>query len=540
MLFTLNLYHFRTLPVTKVQGLGGKFGEKVCGDLGITYMNDLIRFSKEDLQKRYDIRNGNWLYNIARGIDLEAIVPHLVSKSIGCCKKFPGRNAITAIGTLNHWLGELAQEIGERLEQDEEENNRRPKQMVVSFIQEIHNSDVSSSRSLNLTSVEPDKIAADALDVLKRNTDKFFKTPDNQSLLNNPIKFLGLNVGKFESLDTKRGNTIQNMFQRTIDSKKVEEENEKAENCGQVTEEANKKDGKNPEAAPSTTDDSNKAASENIGFFAQHRLEQLEKQKKAAEEAARLAEEQQQEECSDEDDESRDKFDDDMLQSELDQSIQVDDAPNASKSALPEPDTATNQDYTMTYAEFYQLPALPKVTCEQCGKTVFEHEIQVHNDAHYAYQISQEQRVEFQHQLKRAIPPAAPASKKSKTTTTKIQTPTKSAASIEQFLKKPTVNTEPIASTSRDNDGSMVKCEECAKMLHPHEILEHMDFHAAKKLHDEIRRADLANRLNNNAASSTSKPTKSKKKQTTANCKNTGNSTKKNIATFFQMAKDDT
>lgn len=528
------------MPVTKVQGLGGKFGEKVCEDLAITYMNDLIRFSKEDLQRRYDTRNGQWLYNIARGVDLEAIVPRLVSKSIGCCKKFPGRNAITAIGTLNHWLSELAQEISERLVQDEDENNRRPKQMVVSFVQVIQNADVSSSRSLNLTSLEPEKIAADALDVLKRNTEKFFKTPENQSLLNNPIKFLGLNVGKFENLDTKSGNTIQNMFQRTIDSKKAEDEMGKTENSEQVIVESNQKDDEKPTTASTSTDASNENAAENIGFFARYRLQQLEKQKKAAEEAARLAEEQKQEESSNEDDDSRDKFDDDLLQSELNQSMQVDDTSTGSKSVHAQPDTSTNHDYTATYAEFYQPTALPKVKCEQCGKMVFEYEIQVHNDAHYAYQISQEQRVEFQNQLKRTIPPPAPASKKSKSTTTKIQTPTKNASSIEQFLKKPAVNIESIDSTSRDNDGSMVKCDECAKMLHPHEIFEHMDFHAAKKLHDEMVRADLGNRLNNNAATSTTKATKSKKKPSTANCKNTGNSTNKNIATFFQMAKDDT
>lgn len=42
----------------KVQGLGGKFGEKLCEDLGIEKMGQLVKFSKEDLQKRYDERNG--------------------------------------------------------------------------------------------------------------------------------------------------------------------------------------------------------------------------------------------------------------------------------------------------------------------------------------------------------------------------------------------------------------------------------------------------------------------------------------------------
>lgn len=42
----------------KVQGLGGKFGEKLCEDLDIENMAQLGKFSKEDLRKRYDERNG--------------------------------------------------------------------------------------------------------------------------------------------------------------------------------------------------------------------------------------------------------------------------------------------------------------------------------------------------------------------------------------------------------------------------------------------------------------------------------------------------
>lgn len=521
-------------------------------------MGDLIKVSKEELQQRYDARNGQWLYNIARGIDLEAIVPRLVSKSIGCCKKFPGRNAITAIGTLNHWLSELAQEIGERLEQDEEENNRRPKQMVVSFIQDIRGADVSSSRSVNLTTIEQEKIAADALDVLKRNTEKFFKTPDNQSLLNNPIKFLGLNVGKFENIDTKRTNTIQNMFQRTIDSKKAEiianvDEGEKKEVDG--IDEKSETGTEAQTSKESAKDDSN------LGFFARYRIEKLEREKVEAE-AAKLAEQQRQEECSDdENDDSRDKFDNEWLQAELDNTTQVDGDHEASttldtmsmvtESTVPkatEPIVSTapaKHDYTMTYAEFY-CPAppkqLPKIKCDQCGKMINEPDIQVHQDAHYAYQISQEQRTEYQNQLKRTIPaPATPvALKKPKTTNAKVQTPVK-MPSIQQFLKK-SEETEVIASTSHTADDDLVKCDECGKVIHTIDLLEHTDFHAAQKLHDEMMRADMANRMNNNSnaittkTGSTTKTTKTKKKAA-GKCKSNAK-TKRNISSFFQ-SKDD-
>lgn len=58
MMMTIKYSAGRKLPVRKVQGLGGKFGEKLCEDLGIEKMGQLVKFSKEDLQKRYDERNG--------------------------------------------------------------------------------------------------------------------------------------------------------------------------------------------------------------------------------------------------------------------------------------------------------------------------------------------------------------------------------------------------------------------------------------------------------------------------------------------------
>lgn len=41
-----------------MQGLGGKYGEKICEDLDIVNMGELIRFTKDELQRRYDERNG--------------------------------------------------------------------------------------------------------------------------------------------------------------------------------------------------------------------------------------------------------------------------------------------------------------------------------------------------------------------------------------------------------------------------------------------------------------------------------------------------
>ncbi|CAD7005951.1 unnamed protein product [Ceratitis capitata] len=214
---------FETLPLTKIQGLGGKFGEKICVDLQIRYLGELLPYSEPDLQRKFDEKNGTWLYNICRGIDLEPVTPRFYSKSIGCCKKFPGRNNITGLNTLRHWLGELASEVCERMEKDMLENNRRAKQMVVSFIQEFDGEEVSSSRSAPLNAHDQETLAKCSLEVLQANTKQFLKS-GNTLALNNPIKFLGISVGKFETIQSGQGK-LQEMFANLAAKKKTETEN---------------------------------------------------------------------------------------------------------------------------------------------------------------------------------------------------------------------------------------------------------------------------------------------------------------------------
>lgn len=522
----------------KVQGLGGKFGERICEDLGISHMGDLIRFSKEELQRRYDEKNGQWLYNIARGIDLEAVTPRLVSKSIGCCKKFPGRNAISAITTLTHWLHELAKEISERLEQDELENNRRPKQMVVSFVQTINNADVSSSRTVNMTTYDEEKIVSDAIDVIKRNTEKFFKSGENATVLNNPIKFLGLNVGKFESTEVKKGNTIQDMFQKTIENQKNETKIDQEAtgvktNCDE-NEANNAATSKDPKPQQEKKEDVRES------YFAKIHRMQLEKK---AEEEARKAEEERRrieaEEAEvDEENDEENTFNNDMLMEELEQNNQSE---QQSRPESPAPSTS-NANYMHTYAEFYKAPEVPKVECTQCGKKVNAHEIQIHTDEHLAFQLTQEQRVEFQSQLKRNIPSTTPAAKKQKTTTNnKSKSPPK-VASIQKFLvKADQVDTTATPSTSTATDVETEKCQECGKYVPIVDLFEHMDFHAAKKLQEELMKAEIANRTNNNTIQNSGGKNVSAVKGKKSKTKTSGNASSnnapnamKNISSFFK------
>lgn len=120
---------FGALPVKKVRHLGGKLGDIVIDMLKCNVMADLLPFSLQQLQNRFDEKTGytknkfllkiqyrneiyckfffpcsNWLYNIARGIDNEPVTPRLVSKSIGACKRFPGKQVIVSIDVVSFLL----------------------------------------------------------------------------------------------------------------------------------------------------------------------------------------------------------------------------------------------------------------------------------------------------------------------------------------------------------------------------------------------------------------------------------------------------
>ncbi|XP_050663514.1 DNA polymerase eta isoform X2 [Leptidea sinapis] len=141
---------YKSLPIKKVKHLGGKFGDHVCQVLSVKLMGELQTFTERELQSRLDEKNGTWLYNIARGVDLEPVQARFNPKSIGCCKQLRGKSALTDLMSLKKWLRDLGDEIEDRLEKDALENNRNPKQMVVSFsLQLSEGRDSSSSRSYN-------------------------------------------------------------------------------------------------------------------------------------------------------------------------------------------------------------------------------------------------------------------------------------------------------------------------------------------------------------------------------------------------------
>lgn len=506
------------------------------------------------------------------------------------------------------------------MEKDEVEYNRRPRQLVVSYMQTINGSDVSSSRSVPLANpiaIDDEKLAVEALDVLKKNTEKFVKT-ENCNVLNNPIKFLGISVGKFELTEGKKGNTIQNMFRKNMEAQAVA-------SCSTISHENTSIeqhiDGK-PEDSQAAISDSrpvlmpkndnettssliqksevgNLATNHDItgkrgdikSFFSKYRklASPIPFASTAGSSANSSTTSIDLHECSKTSTEpdigDNSVYDENTsIAAELGETGQAIEKEEEQRRGTHSKYTSSTTDgqqpstsastllsnsektlnYTQTYAEF-QRPAhlqfeIPTTICTQCNQPVKVTELQSHADAHLAYQLSQEQRVEFRSQLKLNVKSAvisSPAPKRLKISTRSasntITTSTSNVIpSIDRFLiKKETAVSNPAPQNHPANDGcaepepstsngpsiDAETCSECQKPIPIRDIVEHMDYHMARKLQLELQRAemsslnafrsDISNR--NNTQTNKIVDVKSKKKVASG-----GKSTNiKSVASFF-------
>lgn len=421
------------------------------------------------------------------------------------------------------------------------ENNRKAKQMVVSYIQEINGQDVSSSRSVPLSSYDLEAMAKCAFDVIRKNTDLFIK-PGSDKVLNNPLKFLGVSVGKFETIETNK-NTIQKLFMNHC--KKKEQEGSTAEQKIVMEKEkvpeqkvekksffANylkKKDesvqGSNNIAEESAatleevkSSESNADCKESKSFF----LKAIRKQQNSGVNPGEMASDVQQksdgsssaalvvEEPQAGSNTSvkgpksfflnaikRKSNESDTKTSEH---TTTEDSPSETISnesqvqntkileAMPSTSSASN--YTDTYAEF--LVPEPKeqdfTTCDKCGKKVLAYDFQTHNDFHFALELSQEQREKFRSEVKSKII-TTPPRKKSKISSSQLNTSKKpitssqpaAEISIAKFLSKEQPNVNDSDETTQPTE----KCIECGNLVPTEKIIEHLDYHAARKIQVE-------------------------------------------------------
>lgn len=460
----------------------------------------------------------NWLYLISRGVDLEQVQCRYNAKSIACCKRFPGKSAIMGMASLNHWLSELATEICERMEKDSLENNRKAKQMVVSYTQTIGSEDISSSRTVPLNYYEPQLIAREALEVIKRNTSQFFKT-DNPGSLNNHIKFLGISVSKFE--DQTKSDTLKEMFKNQL--KKVNPLPSSPLSTCRENDTVDKVSGQGSETTLAEIMAHRKRSSsiENIVKSEATSSAVPIRKSNSLLETMFANQQKMQNDCNETVKESKEKNVEEVKVLNEPSSSKIVDQEAAAfvrdELLSFEPSTSSN-----AYDEediFLPETEVHIVQCSICKRKIPEDEMPAHNDYHFALQLSHQQREEFRDQIKSKFSPRPNKTSNAKTKISNKLTKPSTLTSIQTFLKKKEEDTE-------DFGENTVKCEDCGKMVK--DIVEHSDYHLAKKLQQELSRTSVQ------AAQSASN---TKRKRSNSHSDKTNPVKIKPLTTFFSKAE---
>ncbi|XP_023183686.1 DNA polymerase eta isoform X2 [Xiphophorus maculatus] len=194
---------FSTLPISKIRNLGGKMGASITETLGVENMGDLTRFSQVQLGQHFGEKTGQWLYDLCRGIEFEAVKPRQLPKSIGCSKNFPGKTSLATKQQVQYWLHQLALELEERLTKDREVNGRVAKLLTVGVRQLGDKRQSSFSRCCALVRYEATKISSDSFAIIKSlNT-----AGNQQAAWTPPLTLLHLSASKFSDAPSTGGIT---------------------------------------------------------------------------------------------------------------------------------------------------------------------------------------------------------------------------------------------------------------------------------------------------------------------------------------------
>ena len=167
--------YFQKVNISKVRGLGGKLGEAISEGLECQTMGQLAQISILDLRRHFDEKTTTWLFNLARGVEHEEVKERDLPKSIGCSKNFRGKEVLDTRAKMEYWVGNLCEEVAERLVKDQEEHVRVAKTLTVSMSSDKEG---QITRSGPLFSYDPIKMKAQAL-LLHAKTNELPSTDPN-------------------------------------------------------------------------------------------------------------------------------------------------------------------------------------------------------------------------------------------------------------------------------------------------------------------------------------------------------------------------
>ncbi|XP_040583703.1 DNA polymerase eta [Lepeophtheirus salmonis] len=198
---------YSKLKLTKLRGLGGKFGDQVLNLLNIETAMELSTINLKTLHKYFDEKTSLWLYRLGQGLDDEPVNGRELPKSIGCSKNFRGpQKRLDTMEKVIRWMKSLAEELSDRLIKDKEVNARVPKTLNINVGLEGSKSSVSRGGAFNTFDV--DGITDRGLQLIQ----KLNNATDKEKYWKPPITLLSLNASKFEELNGNGTTSISAFF----------------------------------------------------------------------------------------------------------------------------------------------------------------------------------------------------------------------------------------------------------------------------------------------------------------------------------------
>jgi len=191
----------RDLPIDRIRGLGAKFGRELAEGLDVKTIGELALTPLRRLEQICGEEKAQWVRKVSLGLDDDPVKPREMPKSIGTGKTFRGGLAIKTLAAAKHWLTELAAELNDRCEADEQEWNRVGKLLTLglSSPDERGTSSGYCSRSCPMRPGALEK-AQDALALLS----KWASGRTNWS-----ITGLSVSASNFESLEKDSGDVME-------------------------------------------------------------------------------------------------------------------------------------------------------------------------------------------------------------------------------------------------------------------------------------------------------------------------------------------
>ncbi|KAL6761247.1 hypothetical protein V8C86DRAFT_906953 [Haematococcus lacustris] len=121
----------QSLPVAKIRGLGGKLGAALTLAAGGEQTAGAVQaLSLAALTRAVGQERARWVFNIVRGMDDEAVKPKGLIKSINSCKSF---NPTSNLAQISRWMEVLADELADRMADDEWEHKRVASTLVLHY-----------------------------------------------------------------------------------------------------------------------------------------------------------------------------------------------------------------------------------------------------------------------------------------------------------------------------------------------------------------------------------------------------------------------